>query len=126
MPSPDDLFLLGPAARLHPSGSGSGFLLSAAGVGSVRGVDPLADVPTHVVEAEAIRLVNEAANRYFVGNAQLLRKLETLERALRDNAKIVLPGDAELVNVIGDLAGVLPLKTGPKREEILGAGEMNR
>ena len=28
-------------------------------------------------EAEAIKLVNEAANQYFVGNAQLLRRLET-------------------------------------------------
>jgi len=61
-------------------------------------------------EAEAIRLVNEAANKYFIGNAQLLRQLETVERALRENAKIVIPGDAELVNVIGEMAGVLPLR----------------
>ncbi len=33
-------------------------------------------------EAEAIRLVNEAAQRYFVGNAQVLKRLETVERAL--------------------------------------------
>jgi regulator of protease activity HflC (stomatin/prohibitin superfamily) len=61
-------------------------------------------------EAEAIRLVNEAADRYFTGNAQLLKKLETLEVSLKDNAKIVIPEGSELVNVIGDLAGVLPLK----------------
>ncbi|MEW5826221.1 MAG: SPFH domain-containing protein [Candidatus Bipolaricaulota bacterium] len=60
-------------------------------------------------EAEAIRLVNEAANTYFVGNAQLLRKLEALERSLRDNAKIVIPEGADLVNVIGELAGVTPV-----------------
>lgn len=63
-------------------------------------------------EAEAIRLVNEAAERYFVGNAQLLRKLEALEKALANNAKIVVPSDADLVNVIGDMAGVLPLDRG--------------
>jgi regulator of protease activity HflC (stomatin/prohibitin superfamily) len=63
-------------------------------------------------EAEAIRLVNEAANQYFVGNAQLLRKLEALETALRDNAKIVVPTDSELINVIGEMAGVVPM---PKR-----------
>jgi len=62
-------------------------------------------------EAEAIRLVNEAANKYFVGNAQLLRKLEAVEKSLRDNAKIVIPTGSELVNVIGEMAGVLPLKT---------------
>ncbi|HYV51524.1 MAG TPA: SPFH domain-containing protein [Dongiaceae bacterium] len=60
--------------------------------------------------AEAIRLVNEAANRFFVGNAQLLKQLETVQNALQNNAKIVVPANTELVNVIGDLAGVLPLK----------------
>ena len=62
-------------------------------------------------EAQAIQLVNEAADRYFVGNAQLLRRLQTVEEALRNNSKIVLPANGELVNVIGDLAGLLPLKT---------------
>jgi len=61
-------------------------------------------------EAEAIRLVNEAANKYFVGNAQLLRKLETVEKSLMENAKIVIPTGSELVNVVGEMAGVLPLK----------------
>jgi regulator of protease activity HflC (stomatin/prohibitin superfamily) len=61
-------------------------------------------------EAQAIQLVNEAADRYFVGNAQLLRRLQTVEESLRNNSKIVLPTNGELVNVIGDLAGVLPLK----------------
>lgn len=60
-------------------------------------------------EAEALRLVNEAANTYFVGNAQLLRKLEAVEKSLSGNAKIVIPSGSELVNVIGEMAGVLPL-----------------
>ena len=61
-------------------------------------------------EAEAIRLVNEAANKYFIGNAQVLRKLETVEHSLANNAKIVIPANTELVNVIGEMAGILPLK----------------
>ena len=40
--------------------------------------------------AEAIRLVNEAAERYFVGNAQMLKQMEMIETSLRDNAKIVI------------------------------------
>ena len=60
-------------------------------------------------DAESIKLVNEAANKYFIGNAQLLRKLEAMESALRDNAKIVIPTGSEVVNVIGEMAGVLPL-----------------
>jgi regulator of protease activity HflC (stomatin/prohibitin superfamily) len=66
-------------------------------------------------EAEAIKLVNEAANTYFVGNAQLLRKLEALENALSENSKIVIPSGSELVNVFGEMAGVLPL-TKPLRQ----------
>ncbi len=65
-------------------------------------------------QAQAIQLVNEAADRFFIGNAQLLRKLEALERALAQNAKIVLPSDAELINVIGDLGGVAPVPIAPK------------
>jgi len=60
-------------------------------------------------EAEAIRLVNEAANKYFIGNAQLLRKLEAMENALRNNAKVVIPTGSELINVIGEMAGVTPV-----------------
>jgi len=59
-------------------------------------------------EAQAIQLVNEAADKYFVGNAQMLRKLEAVERALYQNAKIVVPSDTQLVNVIGELAGLGP------------------
>jgi regulator of protease activity HflC (stomatin/prohibitin superfamily) len=66
-------------------------------------------------EAEAIRLVNEAAERYFVGNAQVLRKLEAVEKSLSGNAKIVVPSNTQLVNVIGEMAGVLPLKPEEKR-----------
>ena len=62
-------------------------------------------------EAQAIKLVNEAAEQYFVGNAQTLRKLEAVERALYQNSKIVVPADSELVNVIGDLGGLTPVST---------------
>ena len=50
-------------------------------------------------------MVNEAANQYFVGNAQLLKKLEVVGQSLENNAKIVLPEGQSLVNVIGNLAG---------------------
>ena len=41
-------------------------------------------------KAEAIRLVNEAAEQYFVGNAQALKQMEMIENSLRQNAKIVI------------------------------------
>jgi regulator of protease activity HflC (stomatin/prohibitin superfamily) len=60
-------------------------------------------------EAQAIKLVNEAADRYFVGNAQLLRRLMAVETALSSNAKIVVPSNTELINIIGEMAGIVPL-----------------
>ncbi len=61
-------------------------------------------------EAEAIQLVNEAANKYFTGNAQILRRLEAAEKSLANNTKIVVPQGSDLTNVIGDLAGIAPIK----------------
>jgi regulator of protease activity HflC (stomatin/prohibitin superfamily) len=60
-------------------------------------------------EAKAIQLVNEAADRYFVGNAQLLKRLEVVEGALANNAKVVVPADTQLVNIIGEMARVVPM-----------------
>jgi len=54
------------------------------------------------------------ADKYFIGNAQLLRKLEAMESSLRNNSKVVVPTGAELVNIIGDMAGVMPLDSKKK------------
>ncbi len=74
-----------------------------------------------ILEAEgqalAIQLVNEAADRYFIGNAQLLRKLEAVERSLAQNSKVVVPTDTQLINVIGQLGGVTPVPVAPKPAE---------
>lgn len=60
-------------------------------------------------EAEAIKLVNVAADEFFTGNAQLLRKLEAVENSLMSNAKIVIPSGSELINIIGEMAGAFPV-----------------
>ena len=55
-------------------------------------------------EAQAIQLVNEAAEKYFIGNAQKLRQIEMLERSLKDNTKIVITKEGINPNIIiGDL-----------------------
>ncbi|NIV14275.1 MAG: SPFH/Band 7/PHB domain protein [Aliifodinibius sp.] len=56
-------------------------------------------------DGDAIKTVNVAAEEYFIGNAQLLKKLETVAEALKDNSKIIVPVDSDLVSVIGDLSG---------------------
>ncbi len=61
-------------------------------------------------EAQAIQLVNEAAEKFFIGNAQLLRRIQALEKALTENTTIIVPEGSDLVNLIGEMAGVIPLK----------------
>jgi regulator of protease activity HflC (stomatin/prohibitin superfamily) len=56
-------------------------------------------------DGDAIKTVNVAAEEYFIGNAQLLKRLETVAEALKDNTKVIVPTGSDLVNVINDLAG---------------------
>jgi regulator of protease activity HflC (stomatin/prohibitin superfamily) len=58
-------------------------------------------------EAQAIQLVNEAAEEYFVGNAQMLRRIQAMETSLKDNSKIVVPMGSDLVNVMGEMGGII-------------------
>jgi len=57
-------------------------------------------------EAEAIKLVNTAAQNYFKNEAQILKQLEVAQAALANNSKVVIPTGQSLINVIGDLAGI--------------------
>ena len=45
-------------------------------------------------ERRSMRLLTtgefEAAEKYFIGNAQALKRLEMVENSLRDNAKVVI------------------------------------
>ncbi|MDD5111705.1 MAG: SPFH/Band 7/PHB domain protein [Candidatus Altiarchaeota archaeon] len=74
-------------------------------------------------EAEAIRLVNDAARKYFVGSAQLLKKLTVTEAALKDNAKVIVPSGSSLVNLIGNLSGIVPEKKAAEEQPIKGGIE---
>lgn len=66
-------------------------------------------------QAEAIKQVNEAANKYFVGNAVELKKLETLAEALAENTKIILPEDAPIVDILAKM-GALRERSEPRRK----------
>jgi len=64
-------------------------------------------------KAEAIRLVNEAAQQYFQGNAQTLKQMEMTENALRDNAKIVITEEGISPTL---LLGTLPVSVAPSEK----------
>lgn len=49
-----------------------------------------ANILTAEGQALAIKLVNEAANKYFTGNAQKLKQLEVTQASLQNNSKVIL------------------------------------
>jgi len=52
-------------------------------------------------EAKAIENVSTAADKFFVGNAQLLKQLEVTQASLQDNTKLVVSDQSRLINVLG-------------------------
>ncbi len=57
-------------------------------------------------EAEAVKLVSNAAETYFKERVETLRRLEVLNNTLAQNTKYVVPSNAALVNILG-LDGVV-------------------
>ena len=52
-------------------------------------------------EALAIESVSKAADKFFIGNAQLLKQLEVTQASLEDNTKLVISDQSRLINVLG-------------------------
>ncbi|MEA2055287.1 MAG: SPFH domain-containing protein [Candidatus Thermoplasmatota archaeon] len=62
-------------------------------------------------EAERIQRVNTAIQEYFKNEAQVYKKLETVERALKDGTKYVIDPNTEITNVIAEsMAGIVPIE----------------
>jgi len=61
-------------------------------------------------QANAIKVVNESAKRYFVGNAQQLKKLEVTQASLENNTKYIVPEKAQLVTMIDGASGIVPIR----------------
>jgi len=59
-------------------------------------------------KAKAIQLVNEAAEKYFRGNAKELKRLEVTENSLKDNSKIIVTEKGISPTL---LLGELPVKS---------------
>jgi regulator of protease activity HflC (stomatin/prohibitin superfamily) len=72
-----------------------------------------ADAIRKVAEAEAdkIEKVNTAIQKFFRNEAQIYKKLETVERSLREGTKYVIDPNTEITNVIAEsMAGIVPIE----------------
>ncbi|MCJ7571546.1 MAG: SPFH/Band 7/PHB domain protein [Candidatus Thermoplasmatota archaeon] len=73
-----------------------------------------------VAEADAkkIEMINIAIQKFFKNEAQMYKKLETVQASLEKNTKFVIDPNTEITNVIAEsMAGVVPIVTKSKEEK---------
>ena len=65
-------------------------------------------------QAEAVKVVSQAANQYFLENAQLNKKLDVIRDTFAQQTKIIVPATSDILTVLGLEGGpaVLPVKRG--------------
>jgi len=65
-------------------------------------------------QAEAVKVVSQAANQYFLENAQLNKRLDVIRDTFAQQTKIVVPSTADILTVLGleGAPAVLPIKRG--------------
>lgn len=84
--------------------------------GEAKGIELVASA-----QAQAVKVVSEAANKYFLENAQLNKKLDVVRDTFSQQTKIVVPSSADILSVIG-LEGtqVLPIRQSSRGDETEG------
>jgi regulator of protease activity HflC (stomatin/prohibitin superfamily) len=74
-----------------------------------------------LAQAEAVKVVSEAANQYFKENAQVNKRLDVIRDTFSQQTKIVIPSSADVLNVLGlDGTNILPVKTKEKTDKMEG------
>ncbi len=65
-------------------------------------------------QAEAVKVVSQAANQYFLENAQLNKKLDVIRDTFAQQTKIIVPSTSDVLAVLGfeGTPSVLPIKRG--------------
>jgi regulator of protease activity HflC (stomatin/prohibitin superfamily) len=73
-----------------------------------------------LADAEKIEKVNTAIQKFFKNEAQIYKKLETVERSLKEGTKFVIDPNTEITNVIAEnMAGIVPIDKKTKKKENL-------
>lgn len=84
--------------------------------GEAKGIELVASA-----QAQAVKVVSEAANKYFLENAQLNKKLDVVRDTFSQQTKIVVPSSADILSVIGlEGAQVLPIRQSSRGDETEG------
>jgi len=69
-------------------------------------------------QAQAVKVVSEAANKYFLENAQLNKKLDVIRDTFSQQTKIIVPSSADILSVIGlEGGGILPIRQSSSKDK---------
>ncbi len=64
-----------------------------------------------LAEADKIEKINTAIQKFFKNEAQIYKKLETVENSLKDGTKYVIDPNTNITNVIAEsMAGIVPIQ----------------
>jgi len=78
-------------------------------------------------EASEIKVVNSALRNHFKGEAQEHKKLETVEKSLRNGSKYIVDAEQDITTVLSEVGGITPLGDQdfeePDEELDLGIGD---
>lgn len=69
-------------------------------------------------QAQAVKVVSQAANQYFLENAQLNKKMDVIRDTFAQQTKIIVPSTADILTVLGLEGGpsVLPIRRSSQSE----------
>ncbi len=85
--------------------------------GEAKGIELVASA-----QAQAVKVVSESANKYFLENAQLNKKLDVIRDTFSQQTKIIVPSTADILSVIGlEGARVLPIRQSSSQGEAEGS-----
>lgn len=80
--------------------------------------DAQARLTRATAEAKAIEMVSTAAEQYFHDRAALSKQLDVLQNTLAQNVKYVIPGNADLVTVLGLDSQTAPQLVPLRRDQV--------
>ena len=97
-------------AILKAQGEKQSAILSAEG--EARAVELISEA-----QAKAIKIVSESANQHFKENAQLNKKLDIIRDTFAQQTKIIVPSNADILNVLGLEGTTTPIPIKQKQNQ---------
>jgi regulator of protease activity HflC (stomatin/prohibitin superfamily) len=89
--------------------------------GQASAIKKVADANSYQIE-----VVNQSIQKNFRGQAEIYKKLETVQNSLKDNTKFVIDPNTAITNVIAEsMAGIIPLSSKKEPDQTVTASAID-